>query len=165
MKFTGYPKLISGRGETQSQSQLLLGKTQRKERVFEIEQFYDFTGYFSKFSFGHDLKHRCNSKELTMLLLYLPQMPSGNFPYVWLWLSFPDAKGQISVHNLAQRDDLVQSRFSDWGVLKLTNCGQMRHLVRNKIVDHDLESNRKVGWEVMMDHIHVETMSQQTHSW
>lgn len=30
------------------------------------------------------------------------------------------------------------------GVLKLTNGGQMRHLVRNKIVNTDLESN----WEL-----------------
>lgn len=56
-------------------------------------------------------------------------------------------------------------RFSDWCVLKLTNSGQIRHLMRNGMVYNDLESNWEVGWEVMMDHVQVETMSRQTASW
>ena len=66
------------------------------------------------------------------------------------------------MHNLAQKDDQVKE---DWRVLKLTNSGQIRHLVRNEIVDHDLESNWEVGREVTMDHIQVETMCKQTASW
>lgn len=66
------------------------------------------------------------------------------------------------MHNLAQKDDLAKE---DWRVLKLTNSGQIRHLVRNEIVDNDLESNWEVGRKVTMDHIQVETMSKQTASW
>lgn len=66
------------------------------------------------------------------------------------------------MHNLAQKEAWVKE---DWRVLKLTNSGQIRHLVRNEIVDNYLESNWEVDRKVTMDHIQVETMSKQTASW
>lgn len=82
MKFTGLLKLISGSGETQSQLRNSTGETQRKEHVVKIQHFYTFTGHFSQFFFGHDFKNRWKSKELAILLIYLPLTLSWNFPCV-----------------------------------------------------------------------------------
>lgn len=92
VKCTELHKLIYGSGETQSQLCKSTGETQRKEHVVKIQHFYTFTGHFSQFYFGHDFKHRWKSKELAVLLIYLPQTLSWNFPSVWLCLLFPNAE-------------------------------------------------------------------------
>lgn len=102
-------------------------------------------------------KHKWNSKELTTFswFIYLRCFP-GTSPQVWFCLLFPKAKVRGQSKQPSSKRWSEPSRSSDWGVIELTNCKQIRHLtVRNETVGNDLENNWKVVWEVVMDHFQV----------